>query len=244
MNNKTAPEISASKQNLITGGDNEKSKNVIFTVLYYAAAPLAIIAAFFILYAICGVYPFSEKHISSYDMNAQIAPIIEHLFDVIDGKSSLFYTRSLAGGMDMFGSLAYCLISPFTFIFLFFGKGNAIYGTSIVLPLKAACICLSALYYLRKRFNFKGVLGVALALCYSASGYFFMANTYINWLDILIWFPFLALGFYNLTQKKRQKIVYSRACAYNIFKLFDRLFFAFYNFPHRALLHLYGCGGG
>ena len=220
MNNKTAPEISASKQNLITGGDNEKSKNVIFTVLYYAAAPLAIIAAFFILYAICGVYPFSEKHISSYDMNAQIAPIIEHLFDVIDGKSSLFYTRSLAGGMDMFGSLAYCLISPFTFIFLFFGKGHAIYGTSIVLPLKAACICLSALYYLRKRFNFKGVLGVALALCYSASGYFFMANTYINWLDILIWFPFLALGFYNLTQKKGKKL-FIAALALTIYSSFS-----------------------
>lgn len=220
MKNQASPEKTVQKQNLITDGDNEKSKNVVFTVLYYVAAPFAVLAAFFVLYAVCGVYPFGEKHVSSYDMNAQIAPIIEHLFDVIDGKSSLFYTRSLAGGMDMFGSLAYCLISPFTFIFLFFGKGNAIYGTSIVLPLKAACICVSALFYLKKRFGLKAFPSVALALCYSASGYFFMANTYINWLDILIWMPFLALGFYNLTQKKGKKM-FIAALALTIYSSFS-----------------------
>ena len=133
---------------------------------------------------------------SSYDMLAQVAPFIEHFFDVIDGKSTLFYSYAIAGGADVFGTLAYCCISPFTFIFLLFGKGNVYYGTSIVLPLKIICVALSAYIYLKKRFGgLPTVFKVVLSLSYAFCGYLYVSNTYINWVDILIYLPLAAYGF-------------------------------------------------
>ena len=148
-----------------------------------------------------GVYPFGKSVMSSYDMLAQVAPFIEHFFDVIDGKSSLFYSFSIAGGADVFGTLAYCCISPFTFVFLLFGKGNVYYGTSIVLPLKIICIGISAYVYLRKRFkNLSPLWRIALSLSYAFCGYLYVSNTYINWVDILIYVPVLAWGFRKLVK--------------------------------------------
>ena len=148
-----------------------------------------------------GIYPFGKSVMSSYDMLAQVAPFIEHFFDVIDGKSSLFYSFSIAGGADVFGTLAYCCISPFTFVFLLFGKGNVYYGTSIVLPLKIICIGISAYVYLRKRFkNLSPLLRIVLSLSYAFCGYLYVSNTYINWVDILIYIPVLAWGFRKLVK--------------------------------------------
>lgn len=148
-----------------------------------------------------GIYPFGKSVMSSYDMLAQVAPFIEHFFDVIDGKSSLFYSFSIAGGADVFGTLAYCCISPFTFVFLLFGKGNVYYGTSIVLPLKIICIGISAYVYLRKRFkNLSPLWRIALSLSYAFCGYLYVSNTYINWVDILIYIPVLAWGFRKLVK--------------------------------------------
>lgn len=148
-----------------------------------------------------GIFPFGKSVMSSYDMLAQVAPFIEHFFDVIDGKSSLFYSFSIAGGADVFGTLAYCCISPFTFVFLLFGKGNVYYGTSIVLPLKIICIGISAYVYLRKRFkNLSPLLRIVLSLSYAFCGYLYVSNTYINWVDILIYIPVLAWGFRKLVK--------------------------------------------
>lgn len=157
---------------------------------------LFIAALFAIFLKINGVYLFGKDIMSSYDMLAQVAPFIEHFFDVLSGKSSLFYSYAIAGGADVFGTLAYCCISPFTFIFLLFGKGNVYYGTSIVLPLKIICVALSAYIYLKKRFGGLPIaLKVVLSLSYAFCGYLYVSNTYINWVDILIYLPLAAYGF-------------------------------------------------
>lgn len=177
----------------------KKHKNALLAAACYAGTATFIAELFFLALFLLGVYPFSQTYMSAYDLNAQIAPLLEHFFDVFSGKSSLFYTYSLAGGMDMFGSLVYCCISPFTFIYFFFGSGRVCYGTSFVLPLKLACVSLAALYYLRKRFkNIPAFIQCMLAVCYTYCGYLFVCNTYINWVDLLIYLPFLAAGFEKL----------------------------------------------
>lgn len=177
----------------------KKRKNALLAAACYAGTATFIAGLFFLALFLLGVYPFSQTYMSAYDLNAQIAPLLEHFFDVFSGKSSLFYTYSLAGGMDMFGSLVYCCVSPFTFIYFFFGSGRVCYGTSFVLPLKLACVSLAALYYLRKRFkNIPAFIQCMLAVCYTYCGYLFVCNTYINWVDLLIYLPFLAAGFKKL----------------------------------------------
>ena len=105
-------------------------------LIAYCFLSVFILALFAVFLASNSIFPFGKGTMSSYDMLAQVAPYIEHFFDVFDGKSSLFYSYAVAGGADLFGTLAYCCVSPFTFLFLIFGKGNVYYATAIVLPLK------------------------------------------------------------------------------------------------------------
>lgn len=183
---------------------NSHEKKKIFiefstSFYHYFLAAGFILIFFFIMLIAYRVYPFGNNDISSYDMISQIVPFIEHIFDVFSGKSSLFYSTSIAGGADVFGTLAYCLISPFTWIFLLFGKSNVYYGTAIVLPLKLIAISFSALYFLGKAFpKIPKPVRAVYALLYAYSGWTFVANTYINWMDFAIYLPFVALGYKKL----------------------------------------------
>ena len=170
----------------------------------YFLAPVAIFIIFFSVLAAYNVYPFSKTSMSNYDLLAQICPFIEHFYDVFDGKSSLFYSTAIMGGADVFGTLAYCCVSPFTFLFLLFGKGNVYYAVSFVLPIKLSCIALSAIYFIKSRFSsIPDHVGLILALLYAYCGYTFVANTYINWMDFLIYMPFVVTGFIKLVSEKK-----------------------------------------
>ena len=92
----------------------------------FFAVSFIVLAIFLIAEAIFGIFPFGKTIMASYDQLAQVCPIIEHYFRVINGESGLFHTFYLGGGMDMFGILAYCTVSPFTLLFLIGGQGNAV----------------------------------------------------------------------------------------------------------------------
>lgn len=175
-------------------------KNFLFKNWDYFFVAIFILIIFAVTLALNGVFPFGKNTMAGYDMLAQVSPFIEHLFDVFDGKSSLFYSPAIAGGTDVFGTMAYCMISPFTWIFLFFGKGNVYYGVGIVLPLKLIAVSFSALYFLGTFKNIPKPVGVLFALLYAFSGYTFVANTYINWIDLMIYMPFVAISYKKLVK--------------------------------------------
>lgn len=183
-----------------------KDKNKILPLLQYVGISLFILILFAIALACYGVYPFGRATMSSYDMSAQVAPFIEHFYDVFNGKSSLFYSYAIAGGADVFGTLAYCCVSPFTFLFLLFGEGNVYYGTSIVLPLKIVCVGISGLYFIRKKFpKINPIMQATMALSYAFCGYIYVSNTYINWVDLLIYLPFVCIGFGKIVNGESKK---------------------------------------
>ena len=43
----------------------------------------------------------------------------EHFFDIFNGTSSVFYSKKFLVGMDLFGSIVFFAISPFSFVYLF-----------------------------------------------------------------------------------------------------------------------------
>ena len=179
-----------------------------FILKYYGyfLIPLFVFAVFGASYIHFDVWPFGDAMISNYDLLAQIAPFIEHFFDVLDGTSGLFHTFHIGGGMDMFGSLAYCVISPFTPLFLLGEQGNVIFMVSIVLPLKFACVGLAGFYFVRKLFgSIPQYIAICLALLYAFSGYVYVANTYIIWLDIMIYLPFFGLGIVEFVKTGKVK---------------------------------------
>ena len=190
--------------------------------------PVFVFAVFLIAQASFGIYPFGNAVMSSYDMLAQENPFLEHFFSVFAGESGLFHTFYIGGGMDMFGSLAYCAISPFSFIFLLGGAGHTFHMVSFVLPLKVACSGITAFILVRKYFKaVPDYLAVVLALLYAYGGYLYVANTYIVWLDISIYMPLLICGFIRLVKNDDIRL-FTVILACMIYACFSIVCFSFF----------------
>ena len=189
--------------------------------------PLFIFAVFGVAFKIFDIWPFGTAIIASYDMLAQICPILEHFFDVFQGESGLLHTFHVGSGMDMFGILAYCAVSPFTFMFLLAGKAGSLHMVSIVLPLKFACIAISAFIFLRRYFKgFPQYVQIVLAILYACSGYAYVANTYIIWMDIMMYMPLLGAGIIEFSKKGSIRLMVI-GLALSIYACFSIVCFSF-----------------
>ena len=194
---------------------------IIGILISYLATPLIAIGILLVCMAIYEIYPFGQNMMSSYDMLAQIVPFAEHLFDVFEGNASLFYSFSVAGGADVFGTIVYCLVSPFSFLFLVMGKGQAVYTVSYIIIAKAAFISLSAAFFIRKTFpSIPSPLVLLISLLYTFSGYFHVANTYINWLDFMIYLPIAMYAFRRFIQTGKY-LLFSAMIAAMIYTCFS-----------------------
>lgn len=186
-------------------------------------APVIVLCLYFFGLWQYGVYPFGDKYTAaSYDLSAQICPFIEHLFDVFDGKSTLTYSYAIVGGADVTGTFLYFFISPFSFLFLLFGDGRVAHASSIVMACKLATIAVAGAWFAKKQF--KGIpdyLCIAVGCVYAYCGYTFVANTYINWMDFLIYVPFATGAFVRFvrTGKFLRFSLLVACCIYTCFSI-------------------------
>ncbi len=141
------------------------------------------------------VYPFGVYTVASYDLSSQICPFIEHLFDVLKGRSSLFFSYAIAGGADVFGSLAYFILSPFSPLFLVFGEGMVAEAAVLVIAAKLAAIALIGTWFASTQFQLPRLACACMGVLYAYCGYTFVANTYINWMDLLMYMPLIVWAF-------------------------------------------------
>ncbi len=210
------------------GGQNA-FKRVLNVFSYeYVIPALVIFAVYAIAQAVFDIWPFGSAIMASYDMLAQEAPFYEHYFAFLDGTSGLFHTFFAGGGMDTFGILAYCSVSPFSFIFLLGGRTNTVYLVSIVLPIKSVCVAISGIWFMKKHFPsvpkyVDGIFGVLYAL----SGYLYMSNTYINWVDLMMYMPFVCSGFIRLV-KENKILLLSVSLSLCIYTCFSIACFSFF----------------
>ncbi len=186
-------------------------------------APIIVLTIYMVALYQYGVFPFGTEYtLASYDLSAQICPFIEHLFDVLDGKSSLFYSYSIAGGADITGTYLYFFVSPFSFLFLILGDGMVDSAASIVIGCKVAAISVSGAWFAKKLFDgIPDYVCIAVGVVYAYCGYTFVSNTYINWMDFLIYLPFAAGAFKHFvkTGKFVPFSVLAACCIYTCFSI-------------------------
>ena len=170
-----------------------------------------------------GVYPFGNGYtVASYDLSAQICPFIEHIYDVLDGKSTLTYSYGIVGGADVTGTLMYFILSPFSFLFFIFGEGRVAHASSIVMLFKLATISVAGTWFAKKLFkDIPDYICIAIGVVYAYCGYTFMANTYVNWLDFLIYTPFCVAAFRRFvkTGKFLPFSILMACCIYTCFSI-------------------------
>ncbi len=196
-------------------------------------APLLVGALYLLALIAFGVYPFGDKYTAaSYDLSAQIAPFIEHLFDVFDGKSTLSFSYAVVGGADLTGTFLYFFISPFSLLFLVFGDGKVAHAASIVMLCKLLAISFAGAWFAKKLFkSIPEYFCLAVGVVYAYCGYTFVANTYINWLDFLIYLPFCAWAFVRFV-KTGKIFAFSLLAACNIYTCFSIACFSMFTvFP-------------
>ncbi len=186
-------------------------------------APVIVAFAYILALVQNNVYPFGSKYTAaSYDLSAQICPFIEHLFDVFDGKSTLTFSYAIVGGADVTGTFLYFFISPFSFLFLMFGDGKVAEASSIVMLCKLMAISVAGTWFAKKLFqNIPDYLCIAVGVTYAYCGYTFVANTYINWVDFLIYLPFCVGAFRRFlqTDKFLPFALLSACCIYTCFSI-------------------------
>ena len=174
---------------------------------YYALffAPLIVMFLYLASLSMYNVYPFGDEYTAaSYDLSAQICPFIEHLFDVFQGKSKLTYSYAIVGGADVTGTFLYFFVSPFSFLFLIFGDGKVAYASSIVMLFKVMAVAFAGTWFAKTQFKkIPDYICIAIGVVYTYCGYMFVANTYINWVDFLIYMPFCVWGFKYFVQKDK-----------------------------------------
>lgn len=165
-------------------------------------APILVFAVYLMALIQNGVYPFGDEYtVASYDLSAQICPFIEHIFDVLQGKSTLSYSYAIVGGADVTGTFLYFFISPFSFLFLIFGDGKVAHAAGIVMLCKLMTTSVAGTWFAKKLFkNIPDYLCIAVGVVYTYCGYMFVANTYINWVDFLIYLPFCAAAFVHFAK--------------------------------------------
>ena len=203
---------------------NTKDKITAFFHKNYAFifAPLIVLCVYTAMLIRYGVYPFGAYTVASYDLSAQIVPFFEHIFDVFNGKSTLFYTHALVGGMDVTGSLLYFILSPFSVLFFIFGEGRVAHAASLVMACKLMAVCFAGTWFVKKVFKtIPDYLCMALGLTYTYCGYMFVSNTYINWVDLLIYMPFATAAFryFVQTDKFLPFAILLACCIYTCFSI-------------------------
>lgn len=207
------------EQALITK-QNRTGRGIKAVYPYFAACGFVALVYVFMV-ALRGIYPFGKGSIASYDLSAQICPFIEHLFDALKGRSSLFYSHAIGGGADVFGSLAYFICSPFSVLFLVFGEGMVAEAAVLVLGLKLVVIALVGVWFASTMFKISPLARACLGILYAYCGYTFVANTYINWLDLLMYMPLIVWAFRRLVQTGRFWLfsILIAACIYTSFSI-------------------------
>ncbi len=196
-------------------------------------APLLVGALYLLALIAFGTYPFGDKYTAaSYDLSAQIAPFIEHLFDVFDGKSTLSFSYAVVGGADLTGTFLYFFISPFSLLFLIFGDGKVAHAASVVMFCKLLAISFAGAWFAKRLFkNIPEYFCLAVGVIYAYCGYTFVANTYINWLDFLIYLPFCVWAFVRFA-KTGKFFAFSLLVACNIYTCFSIACFSLFTvFP-------------
>lgn len=192
------------------------------------------------------ITPFGENSLSIVDSLHQYLPFFSEYRDKLLNEGSLFYTWNVALGSNFVSLASYYLSSPFNFIFLILGKESIAAGYTIIAVLKISLCAVTMTHFLSNKDGNKTrsihVIGISVA--YALSNYVVGYYWNVMWLDCLMIFPLVVLGFIKLMEDGDPKmyaisLFYALYCNYYIgfiICVFMVLWFLVYN--HRSFKKL------
>lgn len=202
-------------------------------------------------YFIFGVWPFGKESVLSLDLNGQYVYYYDHMYDVIYGGESLFYSwsRNLSG--EWMGIIGYYLGSPFNWIVWLLPRAWILEGLLAMMCVKVGAIGLAMSVYLSRGKRFKKLTVIIFSVCYALCAYTITQTMNPMWLDGVIALPLICLGIERFIDQGRFRLLVAAwvyafvTCFYIGFMLaiFSAIYFYFYILitkNERAREHFFG----
>lgn len=164
---------------------------------------LILLASYFIF----GVWPFGNESVLSLDLNGQYVYYYDHMYDVLYGGESVFYSwnRNLSG--EWMGIIGYYLGSPFNFIVWAFPRNAILEGLLTMMCVKAGAIGLAMSVYLSRAKRFSKLTTIIFSICYALCSYTVVQIMNPMWLDGVMILPIICLGIERFVDRGRFRLL-------------------------------------
>lgn len=160
-----------------------------------------------ISYFAFGVYPIGNQSVLSLDLNGQYIYYYDHMYDVLYGGESIFYSwsRNLSG--EWMGIIGYYLGSPFNFIVWLFPRSSILDGMLTMMCVKVGAIALCMSIYLSRAKSFKKLTVIVFSICYALCSYTIVQTMNPMWLDGVMILPIICLGIERFVDQGRFRLL-------------------------------------
>lgn len=156
-----------------------------------------------VIYAFRGIYPFGDNSLLTVDMAGQYVSFFNALKNIFSGTANAFYSFSKTLGGNMFGLIAYYLLSPLNLLVALFSKSSILEVIFLINVLKIGLCGLTSFIYFRKTFNDKSGIPLLFSFVYAFMAYNIVYSQNIMWLDGVIFLPLIFIGIDNLITKQK-----------------------------------------
>ncbi len=190
-----------------------------------------------------GIMPFGTRSLTLVDSLHQYVPFFAEYRDKLLNEGSLFYSWNIALGSNFLSLTSYYLSSPFNFLVILFSKENIPMAMSFIMCLK---VCLSAYtmaYFLsnKGKKKDKSFFIVPIAVAYALNNYVIGYYWNIMWIDCILIFPIIILGFQKLMEDRDPRMYalsmfYALYCNYYIgFMICIFMVLWFFVYSHKSI---------
>lgn len=168
-------------------------------------SPLIVLLLLSIIFIINDVYPLGENTIINGDLGKAYVPIYYHMFDVFKGNANIFMNFNVGMGSNMYDLFSiYGILSPINLILNFTSRSNIPYFLSYLLIIKLCLISITSFILFDKVYKKVELFWKVLFSVFYALGiYIIVYHTNLVWLDNIILFPILLLGFKNIVDNNK-----------------------------------------
>ena len=154
-----------------------------------------------------GVWPFGEESVLSLDLNGQYVYYYDHMYDVLAGRESIFYSwsRNLSG--EWMGIMGYYLGSPFNFIVWAFPRTAILEGLLTMMCVKVGAIGLCCSVYLSRSKKLSKLTTIVFSICYALCAYTIVQTMNPMWLDGVMALPIICLAIERFIDKGKFRLL-------------------------------------
>ena len=163
-------------------------------------SPLIVLLFLSIIFIINDVYPLGKNTIINGDLGKAYVPIYYYMFDIFKGNANIFMNFDVGMGSNMYDLFSiYGILSPINLILNFTSRSNIPYFLSYLLIIKICLISITSFILFDKVYrNVELFWKVLFSVFYALGIYIIVYHTNLVWLDNIILFPILLLGFKNV----------------------------------------------